>query len=305
VTARGFASKLRVNFMSTPDVLSSRRASGLIRPSFNASDIMSMTECDGTDQQTVTRFKSGTLECTTDLVAREVPVSLVYNGISHAVMMCTPCDLEEFAIGFSLTEGIVSGASDLFDIEVEHQEDAAIIAVTIAQEAFVRMKQGRRALAVRTGCGVCGIESIELLDLHPRPVRDTNVAHTVKADAIERASREMPEWQYLMLRTGGVHAAAWCSINGVVLEVTEDVGRHNAIDKLIGRLVCKKLDLTQGFVFLSSRASYELVRKIARVDIPMIATVSAPTSLAIRLAKEARARLLSFCRRDGFVEYSR
>lgn len=264
---------------------------------------MDLTECDGTVQQRVTRVRDSAVSAADDLVVQEMPVSLVYNGISHAVMMCTPCDLEAFAVGFSLTEGLVDRAADILDVAVERHADSVVIDMTVAREAFARIKQTRRTLAGRTGCGVCGIESIDLLDLQPQPVRDSSAAREVSPAAIGRAAREFPEWQNLMRSTGGAHAAGWCSLNGAVLAVMEDVGRHNALDKLIGTLAGRDVDLTRGFVFMSSRASYELVRKAARLDIPMIATISAPTSLAIRIAHEAQMRLVSFCRRDGFVEY--
>jgi FdhD protein len=171
------------------------------------------------------------------------------------------------------------------------------------QQAFVALKDKRRALAGRTGCGVCGIESIELLDLQPERVPQTGFLATLATDAIERAARELPAHQRLSKLTGGLHAAAWCDETGAIRHAFEDVGRHNALDKLLGHLVLQREDTTQGFVFLSSRASYELVRKSARVGVPMVATISAPTSLAISIAKLAGVRLVSFVRENGFVEY--
>jgi FdhD protein len=264
---------------------------------------MNLTVCDGTVLQHVTRVRDGAISTSDDLVVQEMPVSLAFNGTSHAVMMCTPCDLEAFAVGFSLTEGLVDRAADILDVSVERHADSAVVDITITSEALTRVRQMRRTLAGRTGCGVCGIESIDLLDMQPHPVRDSSAARDVSAAAIGRAAREFPEWQNLMRSTGAAHAAGWCSLNGAVLAVMEDVGRHNALDKLIGKLVERDVDLTRGFVFMSSRASYELVRKAARLDIPMIATISAPTSLAIRIAQRAHMRLVSFCRKDGFVEY--
>ncbi|KVG24134.1 formate dehydrogenase accessory sulfurtransferase FdhD [Burkholderia ubonensis] len=252
----------------------------------------------------VMRHRHGDLAQVVDRVVEECPVALVFNDISHAVMMATPIDLDVFGLGFALSEGIVERASDVFDIESACTASGAVVRLTVAQQAFMALKARRRALAGRTGCGVCGIESIEQLDLHPSRIRHAGAAAGIGADAVERASRALPAHQVLMRDTGGIHAAAWCSRDGAVIDVFEDVGRHNALDKLIGQLAQRRADTRSGFVFLSSRASYELVRKAARLDIPMVATISAPTSLAIDVAREAGIRLLGFCRGDGFVEYT-
>ena len=238
-----------------------------------------------------------------DNVAEEVPVALVYNDISHAVMMATPLDLEAFAVGFSLTEGIVDSVGEIYDVEVEPGCDGIEVRLRISQRAFMAMKERRRSLAGRTGCGVCGIESLALLDLVPEPLAAAR--HIAPSAAmIRRAADALRARQHLMAATGGVHAAAWCGPDGQLRAVFEDVGRHNALDKLIGHLARARETFGDGFVFLSSRASYELVRKAARMQIPMLATISAPTSLAIRVAEQAGVRLLSFCRQDGFVEYT-
>jgi len=263
-------------------------------------------------QRQVVRHKLGEAKEASDDVGQEWPVALVYNGISHAVMMCTPRDLEAFAVGFSLTEGIVERGSDIQDLEVYFRNDGdgfagaiphAEVHLQVVQQAFVALKDKRRAMAGRTGCGVCGIESIELLDLEPERVPDTGFLKRLSTDAIANAARGLPAHQGLSKLTGGLHAAAWCDENGVVKVAFEDVGRHNALDKLIGHLVLQRVDTTQGFVFLSSRASYELVRKAARVGVPMLVTISAPTSLAITIAEKAGVRLVSFAREKGFVEY--
>ncbi|MYM89144.1 formate dehydrogenase accessory sulfurtransferase FdhD [Rugamonas sp. FT82W] len=241
----------------------------------------------------------------TDRVAEEMPVALVFNGISHAVMMATPRELEAFALGFALTEGLVGKAADVFDIEVREHARSFEAALTIAQEDFMQLKQQRRSMAGRSGCGVCGVDSLAQLDLQPARI---GAAALHDADtlppAIARAAAELGKHQELMRATGGVHAAAWCDAGGAVLRVCEDVGRHNALDKLIGHLARDGVDMRRGFVFMSSRASYELVRKAARMHIPMLATISAPSTLAIDVAVEAGVKLVSFCRQDGCVEYS-
>lgn len=262
----------------------------------------------GIIEHKVRRHRNGAVEATLDQVGQEWPVALVFNGISHAVMMCTPRELEAFAVGFAISEGIVERGSDIRDIEVVFHRDGvalpyAQVELTVVQQAFVALKERRRALAGRTGCGVCGIESIDLLDLSPERVPETGFLARLAPDAIARAAHELPSHQALTRMTGGLHAAAWCDADGAISLAFEDVGRHNALDKLIGRLVLDRVDATNGFVFLSSRASYELVRKAARVGIPMVATISAPSSLAIAIARQAGIRLVSFCRETGYVEY--
>lgn len=251
------------------------------------------------------RHRGARATSTTDSVIEEVPVALVVNGISHAVMMVTPRDLQPFAMGFLLTEGLVAKRSDVFDIEVREHARSFEIDITIATEDFVQLKQQRRSMAGRSGCGVCGIESLELLDLQPERI-DAAPLHAQGAlqPAIAIAASQLGQYQELMRATGGVHAAAWCDAHGNVLRVCEDVGRHNALDKLIGHLTLEGADLQRGFVFMSSRASYELVRKAARMHIPMLATISAPSTLAIDIAAEAGVKLVSFCRQDGCVEYT-
>lgn len=274
------------------------------------SDPLDSAEERGVIEQKVRRHRDGAVETLLDHVGQEWPVALVFNGISHAVMMCTPRELEAFAVGFAISEGIVERGSDIQDIEVTlHRDEGPLpyaqVELTIVQQAFVALKAHRRALAGRTGCGVCGIESIDLLDLSPEPVPDTGFLARLASEAIARAASELPAHQALTRLTGGLHAAAWCDASGAIRLAFEDVGRHNALDKLIGRLVLDRIDTTNGFVFLSSRASYELVRKAARVGIPMVATISAPSSLAIALARQAGIRLVSFCRETSYVEYDR
>lgn len=254
-------------------------------------------------ERSIVRHSGDSRTSGTDSVAEEMPVALVVNGISHVVMMATPRDLEEFAVGFALTEGLVAARSQIYDIEVRLFARAAEVALTIAQEAFLRLKDRRRALAGRSGCGVCGIESLELLDLAPERMAPVTLPAEL-APAIARAARELASHQLLMRQTGGVHAAAWCSWDGAIVKVFEDVGRHNGLDKLVGHLALRGVDLRRGFAFLSSRASYELARKAARMNIPMLATISAPSSLAIDIAAQAGLKLVSFCRKDGFVEYT-
>lgn len=265
-------------------------------------DLSSVTSLGAQQSLTVLRHREDSLLACQDAVAEEFPVALVYNGISHAVMMVTPCDLEEFAIGFTLSEGIVSGRSEIHDLEVLFHADAAEVQLTIAQVAFIKLKAHRRTLTGRTGCGVCGTESLQLLDLVPEKV-DVTQAFELNHHLVQCILATLPQHQPLMAATGCAHAAAWCTAAGEIVQVFEDVGRHNAMDKLLGWMALQEIDPSRGLIFLTSRASYELVRKAARRNIPVLATISAPTALAIRIARAAGIRLLSFCRPNGFVEY--
>jgi FdhD protein len=260
-------------------------------------------ERDGFQQRTVVRHQGQAQARTIDRVVEEMPVALVFNGVSQAVMMATPRDLEAFALGFALSEGVVDHRNDIYDLVLRESGDGAEVELTICQEAFMRLKDKRRTLAGRSGCGVCGVDSLAQLDLRPPRITAPALEHA-PAPAVARAARELTQHQSLMHATGGVHAAAWCRPDGAVVHVFEDVGRHNALDKLIGHLARQGEDMARGFVFLSSRASYELVRKAARMQIPMLATISAPSTLAIDIAERAGVALVSFCREDGCVQYA-
>ncbi|HAT31335.1 MAG TPA: formate dehydrogenase accessory sulfurtransferase FdhD [Janthinobacterium sp.] len=235
-----------------------------------------------------------------DMVAEEVPVALVFNGVSHAVMMVTPLDLEDFAVGFSLSERIIGSAADIYDIECVHGAAGIELRLTIAGACFARLKEARRSLTGNTGCGVCGLESLAALDLAPAPV---SARTEVARSALLRAFEALPALQPANALTGAMHAAAWVDADGAILTVREDVGRHNALDKLIGALA-RGGPRRPGFAIMSSRASYELVQKAARADIGLLATISAPTALAVRMAEQAGICLIGFARRQGCVVYS-
>ena len=236
-----------------------------------------------------------------DFVADEVPVALQYNGISHAVMLATPLDLEDFAHGFSLGEGIIDRAGDLHDVEVEPVDDGIVLHVEIASRCLVRLKERRRTLAGRTGCGLCGTESLA----QALPRIDTRVAPlAIDVDALSRALSEMRRQQALQSATGATHAAAWCDASGEVQLLREDVGRHNALDKLIGALARSHTDARAGFFAVTSRASYEMVQKTVRAGVGVLAAISAPTALAVRSAQEAGLCLIGFARGVDWVAYS-
>ena len=214
-------------------------------------------------------------------VAVETPVNLVYGGIPYAVMMATPADLEDFALGFSLTEGIVAAAADIRAIVAEPGADGVRLRIDLRPGPLRRLLARRRAMSGRTSCGVCGIEELASL---PRAVRRAGAAPAISAEAARRALREVPSLQPLNAMTRAVHAAAWAGLDGGVLCAREDVGRHNALDKLIGALLARGTDPATGFLVVTSRCSYEMVEKAAAFGAGALVAMSAPTSLGIERA---------------------
>jgi FdhD protein len=237
----------------------------------------------------------------TETVVEEVPVALVYNGISHAVLLATPMDLEDFALGFSLAEGILASAADLYDIEVQQSAQGIALQMTIAGGAMHALKLRRRTLAGRTGCGLCGAES---LDQVARPVAPVQAGGSVGAPALHAAMAALKDSQVLHQATGAVHAAGWAGWDGRLQLAREDVGRHNALDKLIGALAWRGLDTRHGFAVVTSRASYEMVQKTAAAGIRLLAAISAPTAMAVRLAEHSGVTLAGFVRQDRQVVYA-
>jgi len=236
-----------------------------------------------------------------DLVAVEAPVALVFNGISHAVMMATPSELEAFALGFAVSEGLLASRAECYGIDVTESGGRYEIHLEVAAAAEMRLKERRRQMSGRTGCGLCGIESLEALDLAPPRLVDPLV---IEPAAIARALEQLPARQVLNRRSGAHHAAAWVTPAGELAEVMEDVGRHNALDKLLGTRLGAGLDLQRGFVLMTSRASSELVLKSVRLGVPALATISAATSLAIDIARSSGAQLYGFCRGAESVRYA-
>ena len=236
-----------------------------------------------------------------DLVAVEAAVALVFNGISHAVMMATPADLEDFALGFALSEGLLERASECYGIEVVEGAMGCEVQLDIAAAAEMRLKERRRNLTGRTGCGLCGIDGLEALDLAPKPLQ---APLQINAAAVSHAFEQLPALQVLNKQSGAHHAAGWSTPDGELLLVMEDVGRHNALDKLLGQRVRSGTPLGAGFVIMSSRASSELVLKCARLQVPLLATISAPTSMAIEIAKNSGLALYGWCRGERAVRFS-
>lgn len=249
----------------------------------------------------IERWRSGRSLAGDDRVAIERPVALSYNGVSHTVMLASPADLEDFALGFSLTEGILSAPGQLYDCEIESQEIGIILHLRIAAERFARLQAHRRSMAGRTGCGLCGAESLQqvLRDLPP-----VASPFTLSHDSLQRAAATIGTHQTLQRETGASHAAAWIDAAGEILCLREDVGRHNALDKLIGALAAAGSDFGAGGFLVTSRASYEMVQKTAAIGVGLLAAVSAPTALAIAQAERWNVTLAGFVRPDSHVLYA-
>ncbi len=234
-------------------------------------------------------------------VAEEVPVAFVYSGRPHVVMMCTPEHLEDLAYGFSLTEGIVASAAEIEHIDVATHARGAELAITIPVEAAARLAQRTRALAGRTGCGLCGVEAIDDAVRAVRPVRSSL---NVSESALWRAGESLEAHQPLNRETRTVHAAAWASADGELVVTREDVGRHNALDKVLGALARAGTDASTGFLIVTSRASFELVQKASAAGVALLAAVSRPTGLAVRIADESGITLVGLLRGHSANIYS-
>ena len=272
----------------------------------------------GSIQRRAQRLTATGRETLDEIVAEEVAVALVYNGISHAVMMATPCDLEDFARGFSFTERIVEKATEIYDVEVEdmrpgHGQGAPEgvvrhgieVRLEIAAQRMAGLQARRRSLAGRTGCGLCGVDSLEAA-LRPVPV--VAAPQSVRRQAIEQAMAALPGEQRLNRMNGASHAAGWATPAGRLVAVREDVGRHNALDKLAGALLVRATAGAAlepgGFVVVTSRCSYEMVQKAAALGAAAIAAMSAPTSLAIETAEQAGIALAAFVRDGRLTAYA-
>lgn len=254
-------------------------------------------------QAVVVQWHDGKAHKKEDCLAEETPIALIYNGVSHAVMLATAQDLEDFALGFSLSEGILASASDLYCVEVHHQANGIELHCEIASERFAELKQRRRTLAGKTGCGLCGAESLGQAVRYPQPL---NTKQVFSAVSIASGLAAIQSQQALQQKTGATHASAYVLADGTLYMVREDVGRHNALDKLIGALekVQIKDQLPPGFVITTSRASFEMVQKTASAKIAMLVAVSAPSGLAVRVAEQCGLTLVGFARKDRYVVYS-
>lgn len=233
-----------------------------------------------------------------DNVIVEAPIALVYNGVAHSVMMATPCDLEDFALGYSLSEGIIAPGDEWRCIEIVQRDRGHVVEMLISQARFDVLQSEARQRRGSSACGLCGIESLEAA--MRLPVTELNATSRFRRGDVRAAVHALAQAQPLNRASGGVHAAGLASAQGLL--VREDVGRHNALDKLIGAR--HRAGIRQGFVVMSSRASWELVHKTASAGIGLLVTVSAPTSAAIELAQHCGLSLIAFARDDRMNLYT-
>jgi len=255
----------------------------------------------GCVRRQVSRFQAGVFADAEDWIASEVPTALSYNGQAHVVMLATPMDLEDFALGFSLSEAIIASATELEAIEIHERLEGIEIGLRIPQARAEAIAVRQRNLSGRSSCGLCGTQQLEDVVRHP-PVVSAEFRTT--PEILHRALHLLEAAQPLNQRTGATHAAAWADRSGALLCVREDVGRHNALDKLIGAIKKDQFDVAQGLLILTSRASYEMVQKAASVGIGLIAAISAPTALAVHLADSCGVTLIGFARESGHVVYT-
>jgi FdhD protein len=252
------------------------------------------------------RIDTGSSGAAVEQIAEETPVALVYNGVPHVVVMASPAHLEDLALGFSLSEGVIASAAELGGLEIVPEQTGYSIYLSIPSERVEVIAQRRRNMTARTGCGVCGAETIEqaMRDVPKVAAQRGLAAPGATRQAIAAAMRQLPSLQTLNAATGATHAAAWANSKGEIQVVREDVGRHNALDKLIGALAADGIDTEQGFAVITSRASYEMVQKAAMAGIGLLAAVSAPTALAVRIAREAGVTLAGFVRGERCTVYA-
>ena len=250
----------------------------------------------------VVRWRDGDLERTVDRVAEEVPVALVYHGVSHVVMLATPADLEDLAVGFSLSEGVVAYPGEIQFTEAAARDDGAFeVRIGIAAERFSALLRRVRNTTGRTGCGLCGVATIEEAIRNPA-VGASGVQVTTQE--LHAALADLTARQHINAQTGSVHAAAWVLPGKGIQLVREDVGRHNALDKVIGAVVRSGEDIRAGWLLVTSRASYEMVQKSASLGVSLLVAVSAPTAFAIRLAQDSGLTLVGFARERQHVVYA-
>jgi formate dehydrogenase accessory protein FdhD len=235
-------------------------------------------------------------------LAEEVPVAMVYNGRSHVVVLASPTDLEDLALGFSVTEGIVSAAANVRRVEVIKHSRGIELHLSIPDDDAARLDDRRRGMTARTGCGLCGVEAIDDILRDTQPVESELL---IEPDALWRAAAALDANQPLNRETHALHAAAWATADGTLHVVREDVGRHNALDKVLGGLARTGVDPATGFLVITSRASYELVQKVAVSRVALLAAVSRPTTLAVKLSDALGVTLVALLRGQTANVYSR
>jgi formate dehydrogenase accessory protein FdhD len=249
----------------------------------------------------VQRWSDGRLEQASDQVAEEQPVALIYQGMPHVVMLATPADLADLGVGFTLSEAVVGSASEIRGLQVLPAAAGMEVRIDIPGERLAALLQRQRNLSGRTGCGLCGTETIEQAIRHPAPVGAGGAVSSTELHAVLAALQAR---QPVNAQTGSVHAAAWALPGQGLQLVREDVGRHNALDKVLGALLRAGTDPASGYLVITSRASYEMVLKAATLGVTLLAAVSAPTALAVRLAVESGLTLIGFARAHRHVVYA-
>jgi FdhD protein len=231
----------------------------------------------------------------------ETPVALSFNGVTHAVMLATPSYLEDFGRGFALSEAIVEASNEILDLEINTHSDGIEVAMTLTARRFAALSERRRSLAGPTGCGLCGVDSLAQANRQPPAIASDFV---IGEAAIHAGLTALTQNQVLNEQTGAVHAAAWIDAQGNLLALREDVGRHNALDKLIGALAARKMAFGRGALLLTSRCSVELIMKAATLGIPVLVAVSAPTARAVRLAEATGVALVALARADSMLAFA-
>lgn len=234
-----------------------------------------------------------------DILAEEVPVALVYNGISHVVMMATPLDLQAFALGFSLSEGIISTPADIYGMDVAPVCEGIEIQIELSARRFMALKEQRRAIAGRTGCGVCGVEQLQHIG---KPVSPLPFTQRFDLQNLDRGLAQLSEFQPIGQQTGCTHVAAWMAEDGTLQQGCEDIGRHVALDKLLGYRSQRQWH--HGAVIVSSRASYEMVQKTAMCGAELLFAVSAATTLAVEVAERCGLTLVGFSKPGRATVYT-
>jgi FdhD protein len=246
-------------------------------------------------------WREGSLADGTRTIPEETALAVTYNGGTYAIMMGTPCDLEDFAMGFSLSEGIIQSPDDIDSLDIVELNDGVELRMWLAQEKADRLSERRRHIAGPTGCGLCGIDSIAEA---VRPAAIVAQRQSFSPREIMAAMQAIPPLQPVNIETRAVHAAAFWMPGGGIVALREDVGRHNALDKLAGALAHEKLTAAEGMVLLTSRVSVEMVQKTAAMGAPLMVAVSAPTALAVRMAEAAGITLAAVARADGFEVFT-
>ncbi len=247
------------------------------------------------------RWEGGVWAAQHEQIVEETPVAIVYNRIPHVVMMATPADLEDFALGFSLTEELIESADDLRQLEISRYSRGVEIQATVAERCVAVISERTRRLTGRTGCGICGADSVDAVLKRIHPVeRDV----TISVPAVQRALDSLAANQPLNTASGAVHAAGWAQLDGTLSIIREDVGRHNALDKLVGAATAARVAPSAGFIVVTSRASFEMVQKATVLGAPLLAAISGPTGLAVRVAQQAGLTLVGFARKGRLTVYT-